>query len=572
MEHGAGSKNILFIFLKPYAWFILALVGISFISEGLGLLIPKIIAVHIDTYRLTGTYNVRAIALELGSISVGICCAMSAAAVLGSYITEKIAYDLRIQLTKALSFQTYHYVVQTTPSRLLTHLTSDVDAVKTIVTQGVVTAFTAVFILIGASFFMLSLNWRLALMTLAIVPVVAIIFVMIFARIGQLFAQSQKNLERINAIINESIIGAMLVRVLNAQESEKQKFSIVNTTAREIGLHIIRLFAGLMPMIMLLSNMSTLIILWFGGNQVVGGTLTLGGFAAFFSYVSMLIVPIFMLGFVGSGLSRSIASLNRIFVVLDEEPPRDSGTLRRSIRGDIVFDAVTLNFGNRSVLKNISFSVKAHTKTAIIGPTASGKTQIVNLLSRLIRPQEGSVLIDGADIFQYDADTLYRQLGVVFQDSIIFSTTVRENILFRRGLSEKALQKAIDVAALHDVIAALPNGLDTVMSERGANLSGGQKQRLTLARALALDPAVLILDDFTARVDIATEQRILAAIEQSYPDITLISVTQKIEPIRNYDKIIVLMEGDLIAHGTHAELLKKSFEYRQIFDSQQSVH
>jgi len=286
----------------------------------------------------------------------------------------------------------------------------------------------------------------------------------------------------------------------------------------------------------------------------------------------MLIVPIFMLGFVGSGLSRSIASLNRIFVVLDEEPPRDSGTLRRSIRGDIVFDAVTLNFGNRSVLKNISFSVKAHTKTAIIGPTASGKTQIVNLLSRLIRPQEGSVLIDGADIFQYDADTLYRQLGVVFQDSIIFSTTVRENILFRRGLSEKALQKAIDVAALHDVIAALPNGLDTVMSERGGNLSGGQKQRLTLARALALDPAVLILDDFTARVDIATEQRILAAIEQSYPDITLISVTQKIEPIRNYDKIIVLMEGDLIAHGTHAELLKKSFEYRQIFDSQQSVH
>ena len=566
------QKNLLLSFLRPYAGVIFFLVVTSFVSEGLGLLIPKIVALHIDAYRQTRIIDVHTISIQMGLIILGILIAMSILAYASVFLTEKIAYDLRTKLIDVLSRQSYEYMLGVTPSRLLTHVTSDVDAVKTMASQGVVTIFTAFFILLGASAFMLSMNWRLALGTLAIVPIIAVLFVSVFSRIGKLFGNSQKNSERINRVINESIVGAMLVRVLNAQESEIKKFTVFNNTARTIGLHIIRLFAGLIPMITFLSNSSTLIILWFGGGQVARGTLSLGEFAAFFSYASMLIVPIFMLGFVGNGLSRSIASLERILTILSHVPPVDRGVLRQKITGDIAFDGVTLNYGARSVLKQLSFSLKAKTKTAIIGPTASGKTQIVNLLARLIRPQQGAIHIDGHDIFDYDADTFYRQVGVVFQDSIIFNTSVRENILFRQGLNDAALEKAIEAAALHDVIASLPRGLDTMMSERGVNLSGGQKQRLMLARALALDPTLLILDDFTARVDTATEQRILTAIETLYPSLTLISVTQKIEPIRHYGTIIVLMDGDLIAQGTHDELMRNSFEYTQIYESQQSVH
>ncbi len=571
VEHQSKKNHTLLSFCKPYAGFIIFLVLLSFVSEGMGLLIPKIIAVHIDLYREAGTIALGTIIIELGGITIGIACAMTVLAWVSVYLTEKIASDLRTQLIATLSLQTYQYMVRMTPSRLLTHITSDVDAVKTIASQGIVTIFTSLFILIGASAFMLSLNARLALMTLAIVPAIVIHFVSIFARIGRLFGDSQKNLERINKVINESIVGAMLVRVLNAQSSEIKKFTVVSQIAREIGLHMIRLFAGLIPMITFLSNASTLIILWFGGNQVMEGTLTIGEFAAFFSYASMLIAPIFMLGFVGNGLSRSLASLQRITSILDEEPPARVGTVKRTIRGDIVFEGVTLNYGNRSVLNNLSFSVRARSKTAIIGPTAAGKTQIVNLMARLIEPTQGTIRVDGDLLSEYDADTLYRQLGIVFQDSCMFNTSVRENILFRRGLSDDALHKAIEASALEDVIASLPQGLDTPMSERGVNLSGGQKQRVMLARALSLDPTILILDDFTARVDIATERRILESIERLYPNLTLISVTQKIEPVQHYDTIIVVMEGDLIAQGTHVQLIRESFEYGQMYQSQQAL-
>ena len=228
--------------------------------------------------------------------------------------------------------------------------------------------------------------------------------------------------------------------------------------------------------------------------------------------------------------------------------------------------------GEKSILKDISFDVKAGSKTAIIGPTAAGKTQLLYLLIGLISPTSGVIEYDGRDIDSYDKESLHRQVGFVFQDSIMFNLSLRENIAFSSHVKDEDLEKAIDTAELHDFIDTLPNKLETIVSERGTSLSGGQKQRVMLARALALNPKVLLLDDFTARVDSGTEKKILNNIKKNYPNLTLISVTQKIAPIENYDQIILLMEGETLAKGVHKELIKNSMEYIQIYNSQQSTN
>jgi ATP-binding cassette subfamily B protein len=245
--------------------------------------------------------------------------------------------------------------------------------------------------------------------------------------------------------------------------------------------------------------------------------------------------------------------------------------LSTSLKGDVEAKDISLSFGQKLVLKSISFSAKAGSKTAIIGPTAAGKTQLLYILTGLIDADAGSVLFDGEDIKQYKQEDFHKQVGFVFQDSIMFNMSIRENIAFSDTVTDESLAKAIATAELKDFVEALPDQLNTIVSERGNSLSGGQKQRIMLARALAVNPKILLLDDFTARVDTNTEQRILENIQQNYPGLTLLSITQKIASVEHYDKVILLMQGEIIAEGTHQELLKSSPEYVQIYNSQQST-
>ena len=232
---------------------------------------------------------------------------------------------------------------------------------------------------------------------------------------------------------------------------------------------------------------------------------------------------------------------------------------------------VSVIYGQKPALKNVSFSVDAGSKIAVIGPTAAGKTQLLYLLTALINPNSGTVEFDGKSIDQYDSESFHSQVGFVFQDSIIFNMSIRENIAFSDTVTDESLERAIDTAELREFIDSLPDKLSTVVSERGSSLSGGQKQRIMLARALAVNPRVLLLDDFTARVDGNTEKKILANVQKNYPGLTLISVTQKISAVEHYDKIIVLMQGEIVASGKHDELMHSSPEYVQIFNSQQST-
>jgi len=286
----------------------------------------------------------------------------------------------------------------------------------------------------------------------------------------------------------------------------------------------------------------------------------------------MLLFPVMMIGLMSNIIASATASYGRIKLVLDEPPPAETGTISSVIRGGILLKDVSLSYEEKPVLKNVSLSVRAGSRTAIIGPTAAGKSQLLYLLTKLIPPDSGSVEFDGIAIEKYSREVFHRQIGFVFQNSIIFNLSIRENIAFSDTVTEESLAKAIETAELADFIESLPEKLDTMVSERGTSLSGGQKQRIMLARALALNPGILLLDDFTSRVDRKTENRILCNIENNYPEMTLLSVTQKIAPVKHYDQIILLMEGEIIASGKHKDLLERSPEYIQIYSSQRSTH
>jgi len=249
----------------------------------------------------------------------------------------------------------------------------------------------------------------------------------------------------------------------------------------------------------------------------------------------------------------------------------DTGTTVETLEGGIELKDVSVVYGQKPALKRVSFSASPGSKIAVIGPTAAGKSQMLYLLTGLIKPTSGEILFDGRNIDDYNSESFHSQVGFVFQDSIIFNMSIRENIAFSDTVTDESLEKAIETAELKDFIDALPDKLSTIVSERGSSLSGGQKQRIMLARALAINPKVLLLDDFTARVDTGTENKILANVQKNYPGLTLISVTQKIASVEHYDQIILLMEGEIIATGKHDELMNSSPEYIQIFNSQQST-
>jgi ATP-binding cassette subfamily B protein len=411
----------------------------------------------------------------------------------------------------------------------------------------------------------------LGLAIVAIIPLIGITFYMVLLKVKVLFKQSREVIDWLNKVINESILGSAIIRVINSQQLEAYKFIEANARARDISLSILALFAGLIPLIIFVSNFAGLTILVLGGHFVITGSMSLGEFAAFNSYLAILIFPILVIGFMSNVIAQATASYARVEGVLNSVEAPEQGTIDTKLQGAIAMEDVSLYFGQKPALKHISFQLAAGSKTAIIGPTAAGKSQLLYLLTGLIKADEGRILFDGQELEAYKQDNFYKQLGFVFQDSIIFNMSLRENIAFSDTVTDESLKLAIDTAELHDFINALPQKLDTIVSERGSSLSGGQKQRIMLARALAINPKLLLLDDFTARVDTLTEKKILENIHRNYPGLTLLSVTQKVAAVENYDKVIVIMQGEIVAQGTHLDLMKSSPEYVQIHTSQQST-
>lgn len=569
--HRAPQGPSLFSLLTPYRAFVAALVALTIVSNGLSLTIPSIISNAVDRFT-AGTSNLRLTVILFIAASAGVFVFTYVQSIVQVYVSERVARDLRDRLIKKISEQDYAYVQRVTPAKLLTHLTSDVDAVKNFVSQAVASLISSAVLILGTSVLLLRINVRLALVVLAVVPVIGITFFIVFSRVRKLFKRVQEAIDWLNKVINESILGAALIRLVNSSRREEDKFLAANAEARTIGLGILRLFSLLIPFITLAANLATLAIVLLGGRYIMQGTLTLGELTAFNGYLAILIFPIIIIGFMSNVIAQATASFQRIGVILNAPAKKASGTVVDDLSGAIAVRHLSMVYGERSVVKDVSFDIAPRTKTAIIGPTAAGKSQLLCLMTGLLEPSAGTVMYDGKMLGEFDPERFHDQVGFVFQDSLMFNTTLRENIAFNSSVTDADLERAIETAELKDFVAGLPEGLSTIVSERGTSLSGGQKQRVMLARALALNPRILFLDDFTARVDAATEQRVLANVAKNYPDVTLISVTQKIAPVTNYDQIIVLMEGELLAKGRHEELMDSSPEYVQIFNSQQSTN
>jgi ATP-binding cassette subfamily B protein len=361
------------------------------------------------------------------------------------------------------------------------------------------------------------------------------------------------------------------VRVVNSQALEYNKFLEASTKGKDLGLTILRLFAWLIPIITFTASIAALVILAYGGHLVITSRMSIGDLAAFNSYLAMLIFPIIIIGFMSNVIVQATVSYGRISKVLEAEDILDAGTIDTELSGEIEVENLNLNYSGKSVLKDISFSVSPGSKVAIVGPTVAGKTQLLQLLAGMTRVDSGQIRFNGYPLQELKQDAFYRQLAFVFQDSVMFNMSIRENIAFSSLVTDGSLELAIASAELTALIDSMPDGLDTVVSERGLSLSGGQKQRIMLARALAINPRILLLDDFTARVDQQTEKKILQNIAENYPAVTLISVTQKVAAIEDYDQVILMMQGEILDKGTHAELMQRSTEYVQIYNSQLST-
>ncbi len=565
------TKKTLMSILMPYRGLIILLVIFTLVWNAINLLIPKIISNGIDSYSGVD-FSLMNVVIEFFFASLFIFIFLYFQNLLQVYISEKVAKNLRTQMIEKISYEDYNYVQKVTQAKLLTNLTSDVDGVKMFVSQAISSIISSIFLIIGTSILLFSINWELTLAVLLVLPIIWGAFFIVFGKVRVLFKINQENIDRLNKTINESILWSTLVRILNSQAFEYDKFLEINEKTKQNSLKILRLFAILMPIITFTVNIAILIILMLWWHYVIIESMTLWDFTAFNTYLSILIFPVMILGFMSSLIAQATASFERISEVLYLDNKKITGTMKKDMTWDIKVANLNLQFWDKMTLKNINFSIKPHSKTAIIWPTAAGKSQLLYILTWLLEPTSGSVKYENIELKDFDRESLSSQVGFVFQDSNLFQLTLRENIAFSPDVSDEDLQKAIETSELKNFIETLPEKLDTLVSERWTSLSWGQKQRIMLARALSIQPKILFLDDFTARLDTKTEKKILENISKNYPDITIVSVTQKIDPIKNYDQIILIMEWEILAMGTHKELMSKVPEYVQIYNSQLSTN
>jgi ATP-binding cassette subfamily B multidrug efflux pump len=497
---------------------------------------------------------------------------------LGARTAHGIAYDLRNALygkIQSLSFS-YHDRAQT--GQLLTRATSDVETVQRFVGQGAITFLSAVLMMGGAMTLLYITNWRLAMVMVVVIPVTFGIFGFFAGRAMPLFKQVQQRMGNLNTILQENIAGMRVVKAFVREAAEARRYEAANQEFYNINIRVNNILSLAFPTIFSISNVATLFVYWIGGRQVIGGALTMGQLVAFANYIMMAFFPVLMMGMIIAMLSSAAASAERIFEILDARSDvverTDAVTLPK-IEGRVVFENVTFRYyqAGEPVLKDVSFVAEPGQTIALLGATGSGKSTIINLIPRFYDlcsdGCEGRITIDGYDVRDVSLDSLRAQIGIVLQESTLFEGTIRENLAFgRHEASMEEITAAAQAAEAHEFIMGFPDGYETRVGERGVTLSGGQKQRIAIGRALLLDPRILILDDATSSVDLATEYRIQKALLRLMAGRTNFVIAQRVATVLNADQILVLDRGQVAARGTHEELLATSEIYADIYSSQ----
>lgn len=488
--------------------------------------------------------------------------------------SQIVAFDLRNDLFSKIQGLSFSYHDRNQTGQLMIRATDDIEKVRTFIGQGLLMAVGAILLLGGTLIILFTTNFRLTLVALPVLPV-ALILVMIFgSRMGPLFLEVQKRLDKVNTVLQENLSGIKVVKAFTREKDEEKKFDDAADSLMDQQIYVARLFSFLFPLMLLIANLGQALVLYFGGRQIIGGTLTLGQWQEFSIYLVFLFFPAMQLGMIITQMSQASASATRIFGILDtdnEVKDKPDAISLTQIEGKVKFDNVTFRYFNSgdAVLKGVNFEIQPGQTVALLGATGSGKSTIINLLPRFYDPSEGRIMIDGNDLRDLKLESLRSQIGIVLQETTLFAGTIRENIAFgRTDASFEDVIAASKAAAAHEEILSFPDGYDTQVGERGATLSGGQKQRIAIARALLLDPRILILDDSTSSVDLATEAQIQSALDELMEGRTSFVIAQRISTVMNADFILVLEDGQIAAQGDHADLLETSEIYAEIYNSQ----
>lgn len=489
-------------------------------------------------------------------------------------ISQNVAFDFRNELFTKVQRLSFSYHDRNQTGQLMIRATDDVEKVRLFIAQGLVMSVQSFFLLVVTLIVLWFTDHALTLVILPILPIAFLVF-FVFGRLSQpLFMQVQIRISALNTVLQENVAGLKVVKAFAREPEEERRFAKSADSLLAQQLTVARIFSFLFPIIFLIANLGQAVVLYFGGRQIIQGTLTLGEWQKFSLYLAYVFFPLGQLGFIINLMSQAAASAQRIFEILDttndiEDKPGAIALGQSS--GRVEFANVTFRYysGGDPVLNHVSLRAEPGRTVALLGATGSGKTTIINLLPRFYDVTEGQVLVDGHDVRDLTVESLRAQIGIVLQETTLFSGTIRDNIAY--GRSDATLDEVVAVAqaaAAHDFIMEFPAGYETPVGERGSTLSGGQKQRIAIARALLLNPRILILDDSTSSVDLATEYRIQQALDELMQGRTSFVIAQRISTVLNADQILVLEKGQIVARGTHEELLESSEIYADIYSSQ----
>jgi ATP-binding cassette subfamily B multidrug efflux pump len=570
-------KNLIRIssFLKPYAWQVVLTLVMLLTLTGLNLLVPRIIQSVIDDGLLIGNTS-HLIRASLFLLGLGLASAILGLSnrYLSEWVAARVGYDLRNRMYDHIQYLPFTYHDHAQSGQLISRCIEDVRSIEKFAGSSVAEIVRFFLLSIGILLVMLSVDVKLGV--IALLPMIPLILMTASfgTKIGQLFFAVDAAVGEVSNRLQENVTGVQVVRAFAREHYEIKRFDVANKDVFTRWIHVIDEWAKIMPTTNWLTTLGTILIMYFGGQMVMSGELTIGTVVAFNAYILMMAEPAQALtGLVNAG-GEAAAGAQRVFEVLDTEPAissKNDALVLSTLKGEVEFKNVSLKYQDEKIasLSNLDLKVEQNRIVALIGPTGSGKTSLVNLIPRFYDVSDGHVLVDGHDVRDVELASLRRQIGIVLQTSLLFSDTIRANIAYGRPeATEEEVLAAAKAAQAHEFITGFTLGYDTIVGERGVTLSGGQRQRVAIARALLMNPRILILDDSLSSVDTQTEKLIQAALDHLMEGRTTFVIAHRLSTVRRADMILVMDKGQIVERGTHEELLKRGGLYKEIHDLQ----
>ncbi|MGM0522454.1 MAG: ABC transporter ATP-binding protein [Bacillota bacterium] len=565
--------------LKAFYWpykryFLLSLIFVLIVTA-ITVIYPMVLQITIDDVILAEDYDLIPV-LSIGFIVLMIVKGMAnfTQQYLGDLFGVTSVYHLRDALYRKLQRLSFTYYDNARTGDLMSRLTMDVEGFKFFLAAGFKELIRVVFLMLTSLAVMFYYSVPLALVTMAVMPFLIIVVRKFDAEVHPAFRSIRKSLGNLNTRIQENVSGMNTIKSLSKEDFEIDRFTTDNKKYQEVNINTASIWAKYFPFMEFIGNLAMISLLIFGGWLVMNEQLSLGELVAFFSLVNYIIGPLMHLGFIVNQFSQAKAAGERLLDILEAEESitsKETALQDAHINGDVVFDHVTLKYteDDDAALKDISFHVPQGKVIGLIGSTGAGKSSITQLMTRFYEPVEGHVYIDGKDVADYDLKALRRHIGFVLQEPFLFSTTIKENIAYGNpDVSMDDIVAAAKRAQAHEFIMEMPKGYDTMLGERGMGLSGGQRQRISIARALLINPSILVLDDATSAVDMETEFQIQRALKEVMADRTTFIIAHRISSLKHADEILVLEDGKIVERGVHDDLLNNGGPYQRIYDIQ----